>query len=47
MFDRLDLYLWVRIVLMNVLMVLGLASQRRATQRTLSEFAARGWLRGS
>src|SRR5688572_9816288 len=47
MFDRLDLYLWVRIVLMNVLMVLGLASQRRATQRTVGEFEARGWLRGS
>jgi hypothetical protein len=47
MFDRLDLYLWVRITIMNALMVAGLVTQRRATARTVSEFAARGWLRGS
>jgi phosphatidylglycerophosphate synthase len=47
MFDQLDLYLWVRIIGMNILMVLGLAAQRRGTARTVSEYAARGWLRGS
>jgi phosphatidylglycerophosphate synthase len=46
MFDQLDAYLGVRLVLMNALMVAGLVSQRRATRRTLTEYQARGWLGG-
>jgi hypothetical protein len=46
MFDQLDVYLGVRVVLMNALMVAGIVSQRRATARTLTEYQARGWLGG-
>lgn len=44
MADRLDLYLWLRLTLMNVLMLLGIALQRRATRRTLDAFEAHGWI---
>jgi phosphatidylglycerophosphate synthase len=46
MFDRLDLYLWLRLTLMNVLMISALFLQARATRRTVSEYEARGWLGG-
>lgn len=44
MLDRLDRYLWLRLTLMNVLMVCGLFLQRRATQRTCDAYRAHGWL---
>lgn len=34
MFDRLDLYLWVRLIVMNTLFVIAIAWQRWATNRT-------------
>ena len=34
MFDRLDIYLWLRVVLANLLFVIALFWQRRATRRT-------------
>jgi phosphatidylglycerophosphate synthase len=46
MFDQLDIYLLVRLVIMNALMGVGLVSQRRATLRTVTEYQARGWLGG-
>lgn len=47
MFDRLDRYLWLRLTVMNVLLVCGLVTQRRATRRTFEEFRAQGWLEPS
>jgi hypothetical protein len=47
MLDRLDLYLWLRLTLMNVLALLALASQRKATQRTLESYRAHGWIEES
>ncbi len=44
MADRLDLYLWVRITLMNVVMLIALALQRRSTARTVEAFRAHGWI---
>lgn len=44
MLDRLDLYLWLRLSLMNLLMLAGLWLQRRATSRTLEAFRAQGWI---
>lgn len=44
MFDRLDLYLWLRLIGMNLVMVAALVMQRRATDRTVAEFSAHGWL---
>jgi hypothetical protein len=44
MFDRLDLYLWLRLTLMNVLMVAAIVTQRSASQRTVDAFRAHGWL---
>ncbi|MDB4987672.1 MAG: uncharacterized protein JWN04_2850 [Myxococcaceae bacterium] len=44
MFDRLDLYLWLRLTLMNVLVLCALASQRRATNRTVDAYRAHGWI---
>jgi hypothetical protein len=44
MFDRLDLYIWLRLTVLGALMVLTFVLQRRATSHTLSAFAARGWL---
>lgn len=40
MFDRVDLYLWLRLLGMNVLFVIAVVWQRRATQRTQEELAA-------
>jgi phosphatidylglycerophosphate synthase len=44
MLDRLDLYILLRLTLMNALMFLGIVAQRSATQRTIQEFRARGWM---
>ncbi len=44
MFDRLDLYLWLRLVGLGVLALLALGLQRRATVRTVGAFQAQGWL---
>jgi phosphatidylglycerophosphate synthase len=45
MFDRLDLYLWLRLLGMGALSLLALVLQRRATARTVAAFQAQGWLR--
>ncbi|MCB9730118.1 MAG: CDP-alcohol phosphatidyltransferase family protein [Deltaproteobacteria bacterium] len=37
--DRIDLYLWLRLVVMNVLFLVALVWQKRATLRTLDELA--------
>lgn len=37
--DRLDIYLWVRVVAMNVLFAIVVIWQRRATRRTLQELS--------
>jgi phosphatidylglycerophosphate synthase len=42
MFDRLDIYLWLRLTLGNVLFVIVLLWQRRASRRTRDELDARG-----
>ena len=42
MFDRLDLYLWGRLVLGGLLFVVTLLWQRRASERTLAALAAAG-----
>ena len=42
MFDRLDIYLWGRLVLGNALFVVVLLWQRRASARTLAALAAAG-----
>jgi phosphatidylglycerophosphate synthase len=42
MFDRQDIYLWLRFALANLLMVLALIWQRRATRRVLAELAEAG-----
>jgi len=47
MFDRLDLYLWLRLTVMTVAAVLAILLQRRATARTLAAFEAVGWVAGS
>jgi hypothetical protein len=47
MFDRLDLYLWLRLTLMNVLALLALASQRKATRQTVETYRAHGWIEES
>lgn len=39
MLDRFDLYLWIRLVFMNVVFVALLFWQRRATQKTLREWS--------
>jgi hypothetical protein len=44
MLDRLDQYLLLRLSVMNVLMLWGLAAQRRATRRTCDAFEVHGWL---
>lgn len=44
MFDRLDLYIWLRLVGMGGLSLLAFGLQRRATARTIAAFQARGWL---
>lgn len=44
MFDRLDLYLYLRLAVMPLVMLAALITQRSATQRTVAEFRARGWL---
>ncbi len=44
MLDRLDLYIWMRLVLMNVLMIAGALSQRRATNATVRELESQGRL---
>jgi len=44
MFDRLDLYLWLRLSLMNVLALMALALQRKATNQTVEAFRAHGWI---
>ncbi len=44
MFDRLDLYLMIRLGVMPLVMVAALITQRTATSRTVAEFRARGWL---
>ncbi len=41
-FDRLEWYLWIRLVLMNVLFVAAVWMQRRATDATLAEFERLG-----
>lgn len=40
MFDRLDVYLWVRLVAMNAVFVVALVWQRRASERTLLELTS-------
>ena len=42
MFDRLDIYLWLRFALANVLFVVAIVWQRRATRRVLEELAQAG-----
>jgi hypothetical protein len=42
MFDRLDIYLWLRMVVANLLLVVALLWQRRATRRVLADLAAAG-----
>jgi phosphatidylglycerophosphate synthase len=42
MFDRLDIYFWIRLVGMNVVFVIVLVWQRRATDRTMEELRAIG-----
>jgi phosphatidylglycerophosphate synthase len=44
MFDRLALYIWLRLTLFGMLLVLTFVLQRRATSHTLSAFQAHGWL---
>lgn len=44
MFDRLDLYLWLRLTAMNVLFLLALVLQRKATSRTVDAYRAHGWI---
>lgn len=44
MFDRLDLYLWLRLTLMNVLALAALALQRKATHATVDSYRAHGWI---
>ncbi|HEY6882006.1 MAG TPA: CDP-alcohol phosphatidyltransferase family protein, partial [Polyangiales bacterium] len=44
MADRLDLYLWLRLTLMNLLCLLGLALQKKATTRTVEAYRAHGWI---
>ncbi len=39
MLDRLDLYLWIRLVGMNAIFIVLLLWQRRATQKTLAQWA--------
>ena len=40
MFDRLDLYLWFRVVVANAIFIIALIWQRTASARTLREFDA-------
>ncbi|MEY4510913.1 MAG: hypothetical protein RLZZ450_3035 [Pseudomonadota bacterium] len=47
MFDRLDLYLWLRLTLMNVLALTALALQRKATHETVDAYRAHGWIEES
>ncbi len=42
MADRLDVYLWIRVVAMNVVYLVGAIWQRRATTKTNEELAALG-----
>jgi phosphatidylglycerophosphate synthase len=42
MFDRLDIYLWARFVVANLLLAVALVWQRRATRRVLAELAEAG-----
>ncbi len=44
MFDRLDLYLWLRLCVMPLVMLAALFTQRTGTARTVQEFRSRGWL---
>jgi hypothetical protein len=44
MFDRLDLYLWLRLTLMNLLALAALALQRKATHETVESYRAHGWI---
>ncbi len=44
MADRLDRYLWLRLTLMNALMLVAWWSQRRATRRTLDALRAAGFI---
>lgn len=44
MADRLDIYLWIRLVLMNVLLVVAVVWQKRATEETEREFLRIGAL---
>ncbi|MBC7173131.1 MAG: CDP-alcohol phosphatidyltransferase family protein [Polyangiaceae bacterium] len=46
MLDRLDSYLWIRLLLMNAIFVTVVAWQRRATERTNRELMALGALDG-
>ena len=47
MFDRLDVYLYVRLFVMNAIFVVAVVWQRRATARTLEELQAVGAIRQS
>ena len=47
MFDRLDVYLWIRLVGMNSVMLVATVWQRRATEKTMDELTAMGAVRGS
>lgn len=44
MADRLDLYLWLRLTLMNLLCLLAIALQKKATTQTLDAYRAHGWI---
>ncbi len=41
MFDRLDVYLWLRLILMNAILLILIVWQRRATEHTVEELQAR------
>ncbi len=45
MFDRLDLYLWLRVTMMNAVMLLAFIVQRRTTRLTIEDLIQRGMLR--
>lgn len=44
MFDRLDLYMWFRGVVVNIVYIIGIIWQRRATTKTLADLEALGKL---
>lgn len=43
MLDRIDAYMWIRLVVMNAVFIIVLAWQRRSTERTMRELAVLGY----